>query len=129
MKKYIIIGAIILIALMIYSMFAEENIHDLKGDFKEVAFTRNENNTGPVVRIYAFTVADTLWSTMKEHTNLLPHTKYGTTEAYYFLNSDIAPESVNLKHPKIAFEFESYCIAKTVKDGMGNVKIFPYPFR
>jgi hypothetical protein len=128
MKKYFFIAVLILISLMIYSMFAEENIHDLEGDFKEVAYTRNENNTGPVVRIYAFTVADTLWTSIKEHTNLLPHTKYGTTEAYYFLKTDDLPTKVTLKDPKIAAEVQPYCIAKAVKDGMGTISLETYPF-
>ncbi len=109
-------------------MFTEENIHDLEGDFKEVAYSRNENNTGPVVRVYAFTVADTLWSTMREHTGLLPHTKYGTTEAYYFLDKEKAPTSIKLKEPKITSELQSYCIAKAVKDGMGNISLERYPY-
>ncbi len=129
MKKYFLIAIIALIALMLYNMFTEKNIHDLEGDFKEVAYTRNENNTGPVVRVYAFTVADTIWSTMREHAELLPHTKYGTTEAFYFLHSEKAPNSIKLKEPKIAPELESYCIAKAVKDGMGNINFIQYPYK
>lgn len=129
MKKYFLIAIIALIALMLYNMFTEKNIHDLEGDFKEVAYTRNENNTGPVVRVYAFTVADTIWSIMREHAELLPHTKYGTTEAFYFLHSEKAPNSIKLKEPKIAPELESYCIAKAVKDGMGNINFIQYPYK
>ncbi len=129
MKKYFLIGIFIIIGLIIFNMFSQDSIHDLEGDFEEVAYTRNENNTGPVVRIYAFTLADTLWSAMKEHADLLPHTKYGTTEAYYFLNKENAPQELNLKEPKFDSTFRPYCIAKVVKDGMGNVSLEKYLFQ
>lgn len=129
MKKYYLIGILVLMALIIYSMFSQENIHDLQGDFQEVAYTRNENNTGPIIRIYAFTVADTIWTAMQQHTDLLPHTKYGTTEAYYFLSKENAPQKMNLKEPKFHPKFEPFCIAKVVKDGMGNISLKRSPYQ
>lgn len=129
MKKYFLIGVFLLIALMIYSMFAEENIHDLEGGFKEVAYARNENNTGPVVRMYAFTVQDSLWSIMHQHGELLPHTKYGTTEVYYFLDNDNHPEKISLNEQRFDPQYEKYCIAKSVKDGQGRTTLTRFPFR
>lgn len=129
MKKYFLIGIFIITALMIYSMFAEENIHDLEGGFKEVAYARNENNTGPVVRIYAFTVQDTLWSNMQQHGELMPHTKYGTTEVYYFLEDSNHPEKISLNEQRFDLQFEQNCIAKSVKDGQGRTTLTHFPFR
>ncbi|MHC2992027.1 hypothetical protein OB13_10670, partial [Pontibacter sp. HJ8] len=68
-----------LVIWFIYDSFSLPSVDDLKGDFKEVAFYRNENNTGPIVRIYAVTVADTLWKEMQAYGDYMPHTKYGNT--------------------------------------------------
>ncbi|GAA5038978.1 hypothetical protein GCM10011506_37510 [Marivirga lumbricoides] len=129
MKKYFLIGVFLIIALMIYSMFSEKNIHDLEGGFKEVAYTRNENNTGPVVRIYAFTVEDTLWNNISQHAELLPHTKYGTTEAYYFLAKGKYPSEISLNEKRFDPQFKKYCIAKSVTDGQGRTTLNRFPFR
>ena len=72
---------------MVYDSFSQRGMKDLKGNFKEVNFYRNEQNTGPVVRIYTVTIADTIWDEMETYGDYMPYTKYGNTKVYYFLNS------------------------------------------
>jgi hypothetical protein len=46
--------------------FSQPGVGDLKGEFKEVSFYRNENNTGPIIRIYAVYSPDSLWEEMEQ---------------------------------------------------------------
>ena len=97
------------------------NQYDLAGDFKELDFYRNENNTGPIIRIYAVSVADTLYKEMVAYGNLQPHTKYGTTKIYFFRNR--LPKAINIIGAEPCFDqkFNRYCIGVYEKNGMGNV--------
>ncbi|MBD1398420.1 hypothetical protein H9Q13_14710 [Pontibacter sp. JH31] len=129
LKHILLAITAVLIVYFIYDSFSQPSVDDLKGDFKEVAFYRNENNTGPIVRIYAVTVADTLWQEMEQYGNYMPHTKYGTTRVYFFLNSLPAPAQVQPGQQHIAPEFAPYTLARYEKDAMGQVSFVRYPFR
>lgn len=128
MKKIILLVAVIVVGLIFYSLFSTENINSLGGNFKELAFERNENNTGPVQRVYAFSIEDTLWSEMKKHADLLPHTKYGTTEVYYFSDNKISELQLNLSLKGINQEAKSKCIAHSIKDGQSRLMFKRNPF-
>lgn len=128
MKKIILIISVIVIGLMFYSLNETENINSLEGDFKELAFKRNENNTGPIQRVYAFSIEDTLWSEMKKHADLLPHTKYGSTKVYYFLEEQISEVELNLSLKGINQEAKSKCIAQAIKDGQSRLIFKKNPF-
>ena len=126
----LLIGGIAVLILMCIQMMNTDNIYSIEGNFQELSFARNENNTGPVMRLYAFSVEDTLWENMKQHADLLPHSKYGTTEVYYFLAEDEeAPIELNLKDSKESLFNKNMCLAYAKKDGMGRIKITRYPFR
>ena len=128
MKK-IIIGVIALCIIAItYSVLTMESIHSLEGDFQKLGYVRNENNTGPVHRVYAFTVEDSLWNTMKKHLDLLPHTKYGTTEVFYFLPESSLEVVVSLNAPKLNEQAEKKYIAYGVKNGQGKIIFKKNPF-
>jgi hypothetical protein len=128
MKKIILLASVIMIGLIFYSVFSAENINSLEGGFSELAFARNENNTGPIKRVYAFTVKDTSWSEMKKHTDLLPHTKYGTTEVYYFLEGQSPLEAFSLSLEGLPTKFQKFCIAHIKKNGQGSLRVNKYPF-
>lgn len=128
MKKIILLISVIVIGLIFYSLFSSENVNSLEGNFKELAFERNENNTGTVLRVYAFSIEDTLWSEIKKHADLLPHTKYGTTEVYYFLQDEISNEKIELSLNGLSASSRPFCIAHAVKNGQGSLKIKKYPF-
>ena len=129
MKKFFYIFITVAIGAMIASIFLSDNIHQIEGDFKELAFVRNENNTGPVKRLYAFSLSDTLWSNMEKHAALLPHTKYGTTEVFYCLAQDKPAEvTLKLNNSKGSDFGGAKCIAYVKIDGMGKLQFERFPF-
>ncbi|WKK75850.1 hypothetical protein QYS49_31310 [Marivirga salinae] len=128
MKRIILMISVVIVGLIFYSLFQSDNINSLEGDFEELAFERNENNTGPIHRVYVFSVEDTVWSEMKKHSDLLPHTKYGTTEVYYFLKEKISKSQLKLSLNGINQEAKSNCIAHSVKDGQSRINFKKYPF-
>lgn len=130
MKKLgIALVIVILIGWMLKETFTQSGIKDLKGGFTEVASYRNENNTGPVQRIYAVMVKDTANAQLKEYGDLMPHNKYGSTKVYYFLDGTSAP--TNLSPGDINFEtkFNANCFALYEKSAMGNVGLLKWPLR
>jgi hypothetical protein len=123
----VLISGILL--LILWDSFSQPGVGDLAGDFREVAQYRNENNTGPVIRLYAVSVNDTLWDEMEQYGQYMPHTKYGTTQVYFFLNNTPAP--TKLQPGTQAFEdaLKPYCLAVYEKNSMGQVSFRKYPFR
>lgn len=71
----------------------------LKGGFTEVAFYRNENNTGPVVRIYAVKVDNPDGAAYEAYGNAMPHTLHGMTKVYFFNDGDPMPSTLRFNAP------------------------------
>ncbi|MDP3468978.1 MAG: hypothetical protein Q8S11_11625 [Daejeonella sp.] len=128
-KVYILILSVLIITAIIWNTIAETGIKDLKSDFKEVAFIRNEQNTGPVIRIYAVSVNTENWEEMEQYGRYMPHTKYGTTKIYFFLNKAELPKELNFGEVNIAEQYKEHCIAIYEKDGMSQSSIRKYPFK
>lgn len=128
-KNYIILGVIIIVGVMIWNVVNEPGIKDLKGGFKEVAFIRNEQNTGPIIRVYAVVVQGEPWKEMEQYGNYMPHTKYGTTRIYFFQADKPYPSTLLLGDNNIPEEMKVNCLAIYEKDGMSQVKLQKYPFR
>ena len=110
-----------LIIWFTWDAFNQPGVQDLQGGFKEVAMYRNENNTGPVVRIYAVTVADPEVAEMEQYGNFMPHTKYGNTKVYFFREGKPAPEKVYPGDENFPAQFKSLVLAGYEKDAMGQV--------
>jgi hypothetical protein len=128
--KYLLIAVFaVLILWFIKDAFTQPGVDDLPGDFTEVALYRNENNTGPIQRIYAVTVAGTLWDQMQQYGDFMPHTKYGTTKVYFFLEGQPAPGQVFPGDKHFDARFEQDCLAVYEKDAMGQVSLVKWPFR
>jgi len=126
---YIIAAAVlILIFLMVKDTLSQPGIDDMKAGFKEVAKFRNDNNTGPVQRIYVVTVKDSIWKELEDYGNLMPYTKYGNTKVYYFLEGSNAPKSVQPGNVNFDPSFNKYCIALFEKSAMSQVAFNKYPF-
>jgi hypothetical protein len=123
LRNGILVMLLALVAYMVYDATMQPRPQDLEGDFTEVAFYRNENNTGPVQRVYAVTVADTLWEQMEAYGNFMPHTKYGNTKVYYFLQGTPVPREVFAGKKNFNPQSEPYCLAQYEKDAMGNVSL------
>ena len=120
--------AIALIGWMLKDTFTQSGIEDLKGGFTEVANYRNENNTGPVQRIYAVTVKDTTAAQLKEYGDLMPHTKYGNTKVYYFFEGKATPKQLIPGDVNFDTQFNINCFALYEKSAMGNVGLLKWPF-
>lgn len=128
--KYLALGAIaLLLGWFVCDSLSQPTAQDLPGNFQEVAAYRNENNTGPITRVYAVTVADTLWRQMRQYGDFMPHTKYGNTKVYFFRRGRPAPKAVQPGEISFSPEFNKYCLAKYEKEVMGNVTFERYPVR
>lgn len=128
--KYLVFAALgLLLGWFVFDSLSQPGVSSLKGDFQEVATYRNENNTGPIVRIYAVTVADTLWQEMRKYGALMPYTKYGTTKVYFFRAGQPAPRAVQPGASAFDAQYTSYCLAEYEKDLMGKVSFRRYPLR
>lgn len=129
-RNYILIFLVVAGFLyMIKDSFFQPGVEELKGNFKELGFTRNENNTGPVLRLYSVSLSDTLWKEMETYGNYMPHTKYGVTKVFFFLHGASAPSEVSIDTQKPASEYQRNCIAMYEKDANSQVKLVRYPFR
>jgi len=128
LKHVLIILSIALVAWFIYDSFSLPGPDDLQGDFEEVAFYRNENNTGPIIRIYAVTTSDTLWQEMKAYGDFMPHTKYGNTKVYFFPSDKPAPDKISPDDPNIPVAYQKDVLAVYEKDAMGQVSLIGFPF-
>jgi len=128
--KYLVLAAIVLLlGWFVFDSLSQPGVGDLKGDFQEAATYRNENNTGPIVRVYAVTVADTLWQQMRQYGDFMPHTKYGNTKVYFFRQGQPVPKTVQPGAVNFDAEFNKYCLAKYEKEVMGNVSFARYPLQ
>ncbi|QDH77511.1 hypothetical protein FKX85_00020 [Echinicola soli] len=129
-RLYYLLGMLVLLLLvwMVSDTFTQPGVDDLKMDFNEVATYRNENNTGPIKRVYAVVVSDTLWHEMEQYGKLMPHTKYGNTQVYFFTNKEQAPVKLNAQKPHFDERFNQYCIGRFEKKAMGEEGFRKYPF-
>ena len=128
--KYLALGALVLLlGWFIFDSLSQPGVGDLKGGFREVASYRNENNTGPIVRVLAVTVADTLWQQMRQYGDFMPYTKYGNTKVYFFRQGQPVPTEVRPGEVNFNPAFNQNCLAKYEKEVMGNVTFQRYPLR
>jgi|SRR5690606_40126689 len=131
--NYLIYSIFLIVVVLIIwigmDTFSQPGISDLKGNYSEVSKFRNENNTGPVIRVYAVYAADSLWEDMEAYGNYMPHTKYGVTRVFFFSNLSHTPREVGPDPPYFDKEYQMYCMAEYVKSPMGGVSMKKYPFR
>lgn len=125
---FFVAGILVLIIFMVKDVFDRPGIGDMKAGFKEIIKYRNANNTGPVQRIYIVTVKDSIWKEMEDYGNLMPHTKYGNTKVYFFMQNGNVPSI--LEPGEVNFDpiFNKSCIALYEKSAMSQVAFNKYPF-
>ncbi|WP_373523504.1 hypothetical protein [Aquiflexum sp.] len=132
-SKNLFYGIIIVISLIIFWIVSETltqpRVADLEGEFIEIANYRNENNTGPVIRIYAVYSSDTLWDEMRKYGDFMPHTKYGNTKVFFFSNQANSPEKLVPSEPYFDSNYQENCVAQYEKTAMGETRFKKYPFR
>jgi hypothetical protein len=66
---------------------------------------------------------------MQAYGDYMPHTKYGNTKVYFFLNNQPAPEQVQPGQENFEQQYQQYNVARYEKDAMGQVSFLKYPFR
>lgn len=118
----------VIIGYIVYDSTSQPNVNDLAGGFREVAMYRNENNTGPIVRIYAVTVEDIHSKDLMQYGGLMPYTKYGSTTVYFFNAAKPHPPHLNPSEPHFDVQFNDNCIAVYRKDANGQVSLDEKPF-
>lgn len=123
-KLLIGLAVVAFITLLIQDLLRHRGPADLKGGFEEIAFVRNEQNKGGIVRIYAFRVTDTVGADYMGCGELLPHNDYGSiTEAYFFESGASAPMSIQLEPPHFdTLQFRPVAVYTKGEDGVGRVK-------
>lgn len=130
-KTMIYLFGIFVLILVIYitkDTFSQPTIDDLEGKYTEVAYYRNENNTGPIIRLYAVGTADTLWREMEKYGDMMPHTKYGNTKVYFFSKDTEMPSEISPVSPYFESHYHQFCLAKYEKSAMGEVSFRKFPF-
>jgi len=124
-KLLIGFAVVTFITLLIRDFLHHRGAADLKGGFEEIAFVRNEQNKGGIVRIYAFRVMDTVGADYMGCGELLPHNDYGSiTEAYFFESDAPAPLSIQLDPPHFdTVQFHPVAVYTKGESGVGKLKI------
>ncbi|MEB2778222.1 hypothetical protein SYJ56_23125 [Algoriphagus sp. D3-2-R+10] len=114
----IVAGLVVYISM---DSLSQPGMERFEGKYKELSSFRNENNTGPVVRVYAIRALDSSKEWMKDYGNAMPHTKYGRTIVFFF--SDEIDQKINLSptDPYFTQDMHPYVIATYQKSPMGDV--------
>lgn len=126
-----IIGVVVLALIFFIAIesFTQPGVERFEGKYEELGKYRNENNTGPVVRIFAVKALDSDEKWMREFGDAQPHTKYGKTIVFFF--TEVADQEVELspKEPYYSPELEKYLLATYEKTPMGEVRFTKVPLK
>lgn len=128
MQRIFLLSITVIIGVILWASFSQDTVDDLSGDFKEVTFFRNENNTGPIIRKYAVSLSDTLWQEMQRYGQMMPYTKYGTTTVFYFIHGSEMPVTLAPNSPSFDARYQSNCIGKFDRNASGVSSFTRYPF-
>ncbi|MCF2487573.1 hypothetical protein [Dyadobacter sp. CY347] len=127
-KLIFLVLIIVLIGYIIYDSTSQPTVDDLKGNFTEVATFRNQNNQGPIIRIYAASVEGPVYDEMRKYGDMMPYTKYGTTTVYFFDSSKPFPKNLVANKPNFDAQYNNNCYAVYTKDQNGEVSFQKSPF-
>ncbi len=125
----VILLILAILAFLVKDTFTQDNVSDLKGGFTEVASYRNENNTGPVQRIYSVSVKDTAGADLEAYGNFMPHSKYGNTKVYFFKEGPAIPTKLFPGDVNFDPKYINNCFALYEKSAMGNFGVILNPFK
>ena len=117
------IAVLLVVGLIVIESFSEQGIAAYQDQFEEIGYYRNENNTGPVLRIYAYQTQVEDSEVLKSFANLLPHTKYGRT-LVFFVNEPVkAPVVLSPESPHFPASLSPSIFAKYEKTPMGEQQL------
>ncbi|RZJ76104.1 MAG: hypothetical protein EOO47_18905 [Flavobacterium sp.] len=126
---FLVLVVLSISAWILKDTFSQSTVEDLKGGFKEISKYRNENNTGPIQRIYAVVVTDTVDAQLLDYGNFMPHSKYGNTKVYYFLAKGDVPAMLFPGEVNFDTKYNANCFALYEKSAMGNFGLIKNPFK
>ncbi len=131
-KKFLLYGIVAIVIALVFFMVRDTlnqpGVENMKAGFKEIVKFRNDNNTGPIQRIYVVTVKDSIWKEMKDYGNLMPHTKYGNTKVYFFMDNANVPRVLHPGEINFDPQFNKSCIALFEKSAMSQVVFNKKPY-
>lgn len=128
-KIFLVIVVLVIIGFIVKTTFNQTNFKNLKGGFSQKASYRNDNNTGPIQRIYVVTVKDSLAAQLLAYGNLMPHNKYGNTKVYYFLSNSNYPTEIYPGKQNFNQKYNEFCFALYEKSAIGNIALVNFPFK
>jgi len=97
---FIAIPVILILVYLIWQAYSQPGLKDIPGNFEEVAFVRNEQNKGGVVRIYAVTVGDPSVANYDACADLFPTNDFNSiTTIYFFDKNSPYPTSLTVESP------------------------------
>ena len=121
----IFIGTIVLgvLGLIVKESFSGKGVADYQDQFEEIGYFRNENNTGPILRVYAFRTKEQDPEVLKSFADLLPHTKYGRTIVFFVAESWKDPVVLSPESPYFPEPLRPHLFAKYEKTPMGEQQL------
>lgn len=114
------ISVMVVLFFIVKESFSGTGTEAYQEQFEELGFYRNENNTGPVLRLYAYRALTSDPAVMKEFADLLPHTKYGRTLVFFFEEAVIDSVALSPEAPYILPSLQPQLIATYEKTPMGE---------
>ncbi len=119
------IGIIVLgvLGLIVKESFSGQGVAAYQDKFEEIGYFRNENNTGPIQRVYAFRTKEQNSEVLKSFANLLPHTKYGRTLVFFVAETWKEPVVFSPAPPYLPNSLQSHLIAEYEKTPMGEQRL------
>lgn len=121
----IFIGTIVLgvLGLIVKESFSGKGVADYQDQFEEIGYFRNENNTGPILRVYAFRTKEQNPEVLKSFADLLPHTKYGRTLVFFVGKSWKEQVVLSPESPYFPESLRSHLFATYEKTPMGEQQL------
>ncbi|MBO3699479.1 hypothetical protein [Roseivirga sp. E12] len=127
-KRWFVLVPVIIVVATLWNTFSLPGLNDFVSNFEEVDLYRNQNNTGPVERVYIVTATDTLWSEMERYADLMPYSKLGSTKVYFFRKESPYPAKAQGGSNNFDTQFEQYCLAKYHRNSFGARSFDLFPF-
>ncbi|MHA7130239.1 hypothetical protein [Algoriphagus namhaensis] len=118
--------ALIVLTLLGYitvESLSQPGLERFKGEIEEMDFYRNENNTGPVIRIYAVKYTTFDQSLFEAYGDAMPHTKYGKTIVYFFAADQVDQVKLDPNPPFLSEKWQMQVAATYSKSPMGDVHV------
>lgn len=123
-NKVILYALGLLVGIVIYQIinasFSQPGLEQWEGKYEEIGFYRNENNTGPVVRVFAIRALDENKAWMKDFADAQPHSKYGKTHVFFFSRDLTEKITLNPTEPFFDQKYRAFLLAEYEKTPMGE---------